>query len=251
MADSVAGKWHEFNLSAGLKLPFNWTHNCWARTFQPYIGMNYKYLDPYENNPIEFDPFQITVINYSLVASNSMKTSQRDLFPRWSQKLELNFSDTPFNSNDNSIFAAQLTMDLPGIGWHHGLHLYGGYQKKNESNYSYSDLIVFPRGYTNIFENEIYSFSAMYSMPLFYPEWEIKNLMYFKRFKTAFFYDFAQNTNPLLPRFYSSVGLDLTTDFSLFNLIAPFDAGVRSIYIPETRRTKIELLFSLNFGAMY
>jgi hypothetical protein len=75
--------------------------------------------------------------------------------------------------------------------------------------------------------------------------------MYYKRFKTAFFYDFAQNTNSMLPRFFSSVGIDLTSDFSLFNLIAPFDAGLRSIYIPESGGMKFELLFSLNFGAMY
>jgi hypothetical protein len=251
VADSIAGKWKEFNLSAGLKLPFSWTHNCWTRSFQPAIGMNYKYLDPNKNNPIEFDPFQITVVNYSLVASNILKTSQRDLLPRWSQKLELNFNNTPFNINDNSFFAAQLTMDLPGFGKHHGLHLYGAYQKKTETNYSFSDVIFFPKGYTSIFENEIYSFSAMYSMPLFYPEWEIKNLMYFKRFKTAFFYDYAKNTNPLFPRSFSSIGLDLTSDFSLFNLIAPLDFGLRLIYIPETGGMKIEPLISLNFAAMY
>ncbi len=251
MADSIAGKWHEFNLSAGLKLPFNWTHNSWIRSFQPSVSLNYKDLQPYRANPIHFDPYQITVVNYSLVASNTLKTSQRDLLPRWSQKLEVNFNNSPFNLNDNSLFAAQVTLDLPGIVRHHGLHLYGGYQKKNETNYSFSDFIIFPRGYTSIFENEIYSFSAMYSMPLFYPEWEIKNLMYFKRFKTAFFYDYAQNTSSLFPRSFSSIGIDLTSDFSLFNLIAPFDAGIRSIYIPETRGMKFELLFSLNFGAMY
>jgi hypothetical protein len=45
--------------------------------------------------------------------------------------------------------------------------------------------------------------------------------------------------------------LDLTSDFAFFNLIAPLDAGLRSIYIPETGEMKFELLFSLNFGGMY
>jgi hypothetical protein len=83
-------------------------------------------------------------------------------------------------------------MDFPGIGRHHGLQLYGGYQKKNIAFYPFSDIISFPRGYTEIARDEIYSFSAMYSMPLFYPEWQIGNLLYFKRFKTSIFYDFPR-----------------------------------------------------------
>jgi hypothetical protein len=142
-------------------------------------------------------------------------------------------------------------MDFPGIARHHGLRLYGGYQKKRVTFYSFSDYIIFPRGYTNIYRDEIYSFSAMYTLPLFCPEWQIDHLLYFKRFKTSVFYDFAKSTDNLLPRFFSSVGLDLTSDFSLLNLIAPLDAGLRSIYIPETGKIKFELLFSLNFGAMY
>jgi hypothetical protein len=249
--DSVPEKWNEFNLSAGLRLPLNWTHNSWIRSFQPGIGMNYKYLIMDESVPFKFENDQIIAINYSLVTSNKMKMSQRDLFPRWSQKLELNYRNTPFINSTNSLFAGQVTIDFPGIGRHHGLRLYGAYQKKIENVYPFSDVIIFPRGYTSILRDEIYSFSAMYSMPLFYPEWQINHIMYFKRFKTSLFYDFAKSTDPLLPRVFSSIGLDLSSDFSLLNLIAPLDAGLRSIYNPETRQMKFELLFSLNFGAMY
>jgi hypothetical protein len=249
--DSIPEKWKEFNLSAGLRLPLNWTHNTWIRSFEPVVAVNYKYLKMDESIPIRFDHNQIIAVNYSLVASNEIKTSQRDIFPRWGELLQLNYSNTPFGNSSNSLFAGQVTMDFPGIGRHHGLRLYGGYQKRNEDFYPFSDIIIFPRGYTEIIRDEIYSYSAMYSMPLFYPEWQIGHLMYFKRFKTALFYDFARSTNKLLPRFFSSVGLDLTSDFSLFNFIAPLDAGLRSIYNPETREMKFELLFSLNFGAMY
>jgi hypothetical protein len=204
-----------------------------------------------ESIPFKFDHDQIIAVSYSLIASNTLKTSLRDILPRWSQLLQLTFNNTPFNNSSNSLFAGQVTMDFPGIGRHHGLRIYGGYQKRNEDFYPFADLIIFPRGYTDIMRNEISSFSATYSMPLFYPEWQVGNLMYFKRFKTAFFYDFAKSTDPNLPGFISSVGLDLTSDFAFFNLIAPLDAGIRSIYIPETGEMKFGLLFSLNFGGMY
>jgi hypothetical protein len=249
--DSITEKWNEFNLSAGLRVPLNWTHNSWIRRFQPAVGMNYKYLKMDESIPIRFDHDQIIAINYSLMASNTIKTSPRDIFPRWSQKLQLNYYNTPFVSSPSSLFAGQVTMDFPGIVRHHGLRLYGGYQKKNESFYPFSDMIIFPRGYTRIFRDEIYSFSAMYSMPLFYPEWQIDHFLYFKRFKTTLFYDFAKSTDFQPPHFFTSIGLDLRSDFSLLNLIIPFDAGLRSIYNPRTKEMKFELLFSLSFGAMY
>ncbi len=249
--DSIPEKWDEFNLSAGLRLPLNWTHNYWIRSFQPGAGLTYKYLNMDESIPITFDHENIISAFYSLIASNEKKTSQRDIYPRWSQLLELNYNNTPFESSPNSIFAAQLTMDFPGIGRHHGLRFYGGYQKRIEDFYPFSDFIIYPRGYTDIKRDEIYSFSAMYTMPLFYPEWQVGHLLYFKRFKTTVFYDFAKSTDDLQPQLFSSVGLDLTSDFSFLNFIAPLDAGLRSIYIPDTGKVKFEILFSLNFGGMY
>ena len=249
--DSIPEKWDEFNLSAGLRLPFNWTHKYWIRSFQPGAGLTYKYLNMDESIPITFDHENIISAFFSLIASNEKKTSQRDIYPRWSQLLELNYNNTPFESSPNSIFAAQLTMDFPGIGRHHGLRFYGGYQKRIEDFYPFSDFIIYPRGYTDIKRDEIYSFSAMYTMPLFYPEWQVGHLLYFKRFKTTVFYDFAKSTDDLQPQLFSSVGLDLTSDFSFLNFIAPLDAGLRSIYIPDTGKVKFEILFSLNFGGMY
>jgi hypothetical protein len=249
--DSVPEKWDEFNLSAGLRLPLNWTHNYWIRSIQPGAGLTYKNLNMDESIPITFDHENIISAFYSLIASNEKKTSQRDIYPRWSQLLELNYNNTPFESSPNSIFAAQLTMDFPGIGRHHGLRFYGGYQKRIEDFYPFSDFIIYPRGYTDIKRDEIYSFSAMYTMPLFYPEWQVGHLLYFKRFKTTVFYDFAKSTDDLQPQLFSSVGLDLTSDFSFLNFIAPLDAGLRSIYIPDTGKVKFEILFSLNFGGMY
>jgi hypothetical protein len=180
-----------------------------------------------------------------------MNTSTRDLFPRFGQQLLLNFNHTTFESKLDWIYAGQVYLDFPGILKHHGLRLYGAYQKKSETDYSFSDFIVFPRGYDNIFRDELASFSALYSLPLFLPDWQLGHFMYIKRIKTAFFYDYAQSRDLKLPDVFSSTGIDLSMDFSLFNFIAPFDAGIRSIYIPETGQMKFQLLFSLNLNSIY
>jgi len=249
--DSIPASWKELNISAGLRLPLKWTHNFWTRTFQPSISLNYKNLKMDESVPMNFIHEQIIAVKYALTATNLMKTSLRDLYPRFGQQLQLNFNNTSFETGFNSIFAGQATMDFPGIARHHGLRLYGAYQKKTENDYTFSDYIILPRGYEQIFRNEIASFSAIYSMPLFSPDWQLNHFMYVKRVKTAVFYDYARSADQMLPRVFSSTGIDLTMDFSLFNFIAPFDAGIRSIYIPETGKMKFQVLFSINLNSIY
>jgi len=249
--DSIQEKWHEFNVFTGLRLPLKWTHNYWTRSFQPAIGMNFKSLKMDESVHAKFEFNQIVTVDYSLLATNEMKSSPRDMGPRWAQKLQINYSNTPFYNESNSVFSGQATFSFPGIARHHVLGLYGAYQKKMETFYSFSDLIILPRGYSEIDRKELFSFSATYSLPLFYPEWRIKQLMYFKRFKTMLFYDYAKSTDNLTPSVFSSLGFDLTADFSLFNFIAPFDAGLRTIYHPETGEINFGFVFALNFGGMY
>jgi hypothetical protein len=144
-----------------------------------------------------------------------------------------------------------MTLDFPGVAENHGLRLYGGYQKKIDTYYSFSDYINFPRGYDDIFPNKVYSFSACYSMPLLLPDWRLGHFLYIKRFKAALFYDWAKSTDFNIPEYFSSSGLDLTMDFSLFNFVAPFDAGIRSIYFPETGKMKFQVLFDLNLNSIY
>jgi hypothetical protein len=250
-SDTIPAKWKELNIYAGIRVPLKWTHNVWLRSFQPGIGVNYK--NPNINRSEQFGPehTQDVALNFSLEAENLMKASLRDIYPRWGQKLQVNFSNTPFTGVLNSFFAAQLTLNFPGIGRHHNLHLYNAYQTKTENLYSFANKIYFPRGTENIFSDKIFSFSALYSMPLFLPDCQLSHFLYIKRVKSALFYDFAKSYDKLSPRIYSSVGLDLTMDFVAFNFIAPFDAGLRSAFIPESGKMVFQVLFAIKLNSLY
>jgi hypothetical protein len=204
-----------------------------------------------ESIPYNFEHNKIFSVNYSLQATNLMKTSLRDLYSRWGQQLQLNFNNTPFEKGLNSIFAGQLTLDFPGISRHHGIRIYGAYQKKVDPYYSYSDYILFPRGYDQTFRNEVYSFSALYSMPLFSPDWQLIHALYIKRFNAAVFYDFARSKDQQLPNFFSSTGLELTMDFHLFGNVIPINVGLRSAYIPETGKIVFHPLIIVNINSIY
>lgn len=248
---TIAERWNEVNVSVGLRLPLNWTHNFWIRKFQPSAGINFKHLRMDETIPLEFQYNNLVTLRYSLLASNTIKSSPRDIIPRWSQLIQLDFSNTPFAHSKNSVFAGQLALDFPGFGRHHVISLYGAYQKKIEDTYPFADIIIFPRGYTDIIQKEISSFSAAYSLPLFYPDWRVGHLIYLKRFKSSLFIDYAESLNNQATERYLSQGMDLRADFGFLNIITPFDAGIRSAYLPYSGELKFVFLFSINFAGMY
>jgi hypothetical protein len=249
--ETIPEKWKEFNISPGFRIPLYWTRGPWIRKLSAAINVNFKFLEMEEEIPVEFRDEVIIAPGYTLLASNELKTSYRDIYPRWSQEIQVNYNHTPFGTNQNSIFAGQLKFDMPGIFVHHGFRLYIGYQKKLAETYPFQDYIVFPRGYSEIFGEEISSYSAMYTLPLFYPDWRIKYFTYLKRVKASLFYDRAKSTDNLKTDFFSSAGIDLTFDFNLFNVIVPLEAGVRSAYLIEAGKPSFGFLFSLNFGGMY
>jgi hypothetical protein len=47
------------------------------------------------------------------------------------------------------------------------------------------------------------------------------------------------------------MGVDLTVDFHLFRHFAPLEAGLRSIYFPESGGFGFEFLYSLNLAGIY
>jgi hypothetical protein len=74
-----------------------------------------------------------------------------------------------------------------------------------------------------------------YLLPLFYPDFSLGSLAYFKRIKSALFYDYGQGTyndeqGNSITTSYQSVGIDLRTDIHFLRHLAPFDIGLRTYY---------------------
>jgi hypothetical protein len=90
-----------------------------------------------------------------------------------------------------------------------------------------------------------------YSAPLFYPDWHLGPLLYMKRIKTAVFYDFMMAFDHPANTNYQSCGLDLSVDFHVFRWFVPFEAGLRTIFLPDESRWEFEFLYSVNIGDLY
>ncbi|NTV83169.1 MAG: hypothetical protein HGA23_02570, partial [Bacteroidales bacterium] len=103
-------------------------------------------------------------------------------------------------------------------------------------------------GFSGIYAGEMFSSSVNYEFPIFYPDWNIGPVVYLKRLKAALFYDQTWTTGSNHDQHYISTGLDLTFDFHLFRLFAPLEAGLRTIYFPQSSTFGFEFLYSIDLS---
>jgi len=201
-------------------------------------------------------PASVTVMDYSLLMVNQVKSVLRDVLPRWEQAMSLEYKNTPFGNNNNfgTIFNGELSLLFPGLGKHHSLMILGGYQKKLTGDFAFPDLLFYPRGYNqtsefkyNLDNDNLESISLNYKFPFLYPDLRIGSLLYFQRLKANLFYDYAIGKTNFVTTQYRSTGIEITSDMNVVRFLFPIDAGVRASYIPDLKQTIFEFLIQMNF----
>jgi len=247
--DTVYYDFDELNLSAWVRVPLNWNVKSWFVGLQPYAGYSYELLKMNPDFELRFRKDRFNSLNTKLYFYAQSRMSERDLAPRWAQSLDLNFRQTLFEADTaSSIFAAELNLYFPGLFRHHSIRFYSGYQERVTYYYPYSDQIILPRGYTHLYPGKMFSGSANYTFPIFYPDWNIGPVIYLKRLNANLFCDYALSFDQDPNQDYISTGIDLTFDFHLFRWFAPLEAGLRTIYLPEAGTFSFELLYSVDLS---
>ena len=116
------------------------------------------------------------------------------------------------------------------------------------------NLLSMPRGIFNHTSVELRKYSLDYVFPIAYPDWQVWRLAYLKRFRGSVFYDYAtgkdvyMNGNGPVDKDFSSLGMELSTDVHLAQILMPFNIGGRLIWIPETGTSSGEFIFSVNLS---
>jgi hypothetical protein len=244
-------EWWETNFTPRISVPLNFTRGKYFKGLTPYISLDQKFISRIKPDPDIFRTKQISALGYRLFAYHQLRTSLRDIYPRWGQIIDVSFSNEPFSADQSRILAFNTYFYMPGIIRHQGLRLYAAYQQREIDNYKFSDRISYPRGYSGMQDEEAISLSATYKFPLWYPDLSIPPFLYLKRIKMAFFYDYAIGRNAGANTYYRSAGIDLTGDMHLLRFLAPFDLGVRFIYLTETNSYTAQFLIGVSFDSFY
>ncbi len=242
-------KWHETNLGFNMSLPLNFTKSKWITGMTPTIGIAQKFLDMIGDHDVSFREKSISSLTYAFNAYAQLKRSKRDIYPAWGASVNLIYRHTPFSDSVSSVFGTTGTFFLPGLWKHQGLRIYTAYQMLDNGNYSYSNVIVTPRGYNGIKLNTMCSFKADYALPIIYPDLNWQAVAYLKRITLHGFFDYltGEDKNNVI-RDYSSAGIELYSDWHFFSLLPNIKLGVRSTYRLNDDEFRFEFLYGFSIN---
>jgi Tol biopolymer transport system component len=247
--DSTKYTYNENNIKLGMTLPFAFMHNQYFRGFSLKVNTNYIDIAHDATTPDNLLNGKAQTMEYKIFLYNQIKTVDLDMRPQWGQSIELNFANTPFKGNNfGSVSSAEVSLLFPGIFRHHSLQVYGGIQDNIQGDFRFSDVVSYPKGYTDQRSDQLKTVSFNYKLPLCYPDINIGSLVYFRKILANAFYDYAEGKYNSADKIYRSYGLDLMTDVNLVRFFIPVYLGIRASYLPAENKCVYNFLFSVDFS---
>ena len=238
-------------------IPFSFTRSRWVTGVVPQV--RFSYSNSYFYSPIN-DNYQYGLweMTYVLQAYRYLKTSVRDLSPRLGFLVQGMFRHTPLNAGQlGYIYYMYGRFYLPGVARHHSLQLSGAWQQQKTNQFLFNSALNFPRGYLNRATEKLSIGTIDYSLPLCYPDWNWGFLVYLKRLRANLFCDIARkqyrvmNQNTHQVRWQTdnlcSAGIDLLSDVNLLKINFPISLGIRTVYVPETKKVHPSPIFNVTF----
>jgi hypothetical protein len=246
------------NLSGTVSLPFRFSSGMFSQYVRPSLTINYT-KDIYQIGEDVFD-YEQAKFATRLFLSNNVRYAARDIYPKWGQTIDLNYRFSPF---DKDLFGTtafiKTAFFFPGLFRNNGIRIRLEKEKQNQSKYIFGNSILFPRGLSsNVLSKDLTSLSADYVFPVAYPDFNIFSLLYLKRIRSGFFYDYATGTGnryfnpPALHSYrenFHSFGFELLGDFHLLRIPFMMSGGIQAAWKDFGQVPNIGILFNIDiFG---
>ena len=248
----------DMSLNFEVFLPLSLTTNRWVLGMRPGVESRYSRAYFYYD-ALNAYKMGMTFLDYRLYFYNYLKTAYRDIIPRAGQVFDVRYVNTPFEDEQlGSTIAGTAVFYFPGVLRHQTLKILAAAQKQKPGKFLMGNLISMPRGIENHTAVGLQKLTADYVFPICYPDLRIWRAAYFKRFRGAVFYDYAWGQDVYLRHSddgpvnqnFQSLGLELTTDVHLAQFLFAFNIGGRVIYLPDTRDTRAEFIFTIDFNQL-
>lgn len=240
--------WNETQVNLNFRIPFNFSRGALNRGIVPNFDISQTRIKYNGSKPENLFEGSYIGFSYSLFAYSYQRMAHRDLAPRLGINAKFTYRHSPFGDISlGHISGFETQIFLPGIGRNHSISTYLAFQELKRGNYIFNNVVGISRGYHRLqVSRKLLSGRFNYALPLFYPDLEIKNLIYIKRIRANVFAD----VSILKPDFsyisYNSMGADLVIDFHGLNLPPQMSLGMRSIYLTTFDEWRFELLLSIN-----
>jgi hypothetical protein len=257
-----------FRFTNSIAVPLQFSSGRFSEFLQPYFSWEYsnKYIYLQEGAAGGSYDYGQSILSGRLYFSNYHRSAMRDLYPRWAQVIDLNYSFAPF---DKLIYGTASSVStafyFPGFLPNNGIKIRFEKEKQNPAKYLFSSGISFPRGYRDIISKDINFLSADYVLPLLYPDLSLASLMYIKRIRGGVFYDYASGTGNYyynrsvngtptndfhnFNETFSSFGFEVIADFYVLRIPYMISAGVETVLTKADSKPIFSLLFNIDlFG---
>ena len=249
-----------------LNIPLRFNTGKFSQYIQPSVSFDYRNNYIYVKEEGKYDYGQ-GFLSGRLYISNYYRSSIRDIYPRWAQKIDLNYYFSPFDGNIYAPSASVKTsFYTPGLLPNNGIKFRFEKEKQGESGYSVKNKISFPRGYKNIISKDLDFLSIDYVFPLAYPDFNISSLIYLKRIRCSLFGDYASGTDNFYLKetdtgltfdyrhdykeTFRSFGFELLADFHVLRLPFMISGGVQTSWIDIEEKPVFEILFNIELFGM-
>jgi len=245
----------QFNLSIYDQLWF--ARGKFRQMLMPALYIGYRNRDTWISTENRFDR-DVLSLTGRLYFSNTFRTAYRDINPRWGQVFDLRLTTTPWDTKlYNSKSYARTIFFFPGALPNHSLSFRAGWENQAPARKQiYRNTLPWPRGYDyDPVAEKLFSFSADYTMPLFYPDLAAGSFLYLKRIRGTLFYDYSKGVDvrnyddrsfTAGPDRFSSTGTELMADFYVLRIPFEISAGVRAGYMPREDKYFVNGAFSVN-----
>jgi hypothetical protein len=287
VVENLSFDWYEQMVEGGIRIPLVMTSSKFITNITVSNSLGYISVTDFKNsideggrlfptnNPQFFyanyiDRGDLFYNHFDVSAHHLLKRSRRDINSRWGQALFVDFYNTPlyntaFKGNDHQgkQFSVYGLAYFPGLFKHHSFYSYGAYQQTQTlpvdlntgeglDNYTFRNEIPLPRGLSVERFQNMYSMSANYTMPVWYPDIALGPLVNFQRIRTNFFLDYGFGETSLrnrtVSRTYLSTGAEVKLDINILRFLPQFDIGFRYSYGIEPSVTRFEFLIgTFNF----
>jgi hypothetical protein len=254
------------NFTNTVSIPLRFTSGRFSQYLRPSISSEYRNNYAYIKETGFYDYGQ-TILTGRLYFSNYHIVAYRDIYPRWAQTFDLNYSFAPF---DRDIYGTagvlKASCYFPGIFRGNGIKIRVEREKQSPVKYFFGNKISLPRGYKNIFAEELNFFSVDYVLPLAYPDFIISSLLYLKRIRAGLFYDYASGPGNSIFKYngttisplsslttimsLKSFGYELLADFHILRIPYMISGGVQTAWRSFSEAPVFELLFNINLYGM-
>ncbi|MFC4210158.1 TolB family protein [Pedobacter lithocola] len=244
------GDWREnyVKLNAALPLSFNARNHNYAFTLNAATSFTKRYL--LENMPANFVRELKFPMEYNFTFNHSVRTTERDIAPKWAQVLRATYNHQPFDKNlGGEIMAIESFFYFPGLAKNHSFLASFNYQKASGVN-QYATEISTVYGYNNILAKSKLQNTLLfnYRFPFAFPDWELGSLAYIRNFRAGLFSHYENigiDTDISQPKTY---GVEINSSLNILRYQPVVDVGARLVFVNKIYNQNPILEFSFNYS---